>query len=562
MKGPGGEAFISGWISGHHRLTTRCFAPLDGKVHSRGIDPTPGGYGGTLLLTHDPAPGLTFYTLYGHLSFDSISHWGDGAQVQAGQQIGKLGRTDENGGWPPHLHFQVLLDTLGMVADFPGVAYPSERSVWLGLCPDPRTLLPAGIPPESSVATPTESILGDRRRRLGYSLSVSYQQPLQILRGYGQYLYDHTGRRYLDTVNNVAHVGHEHPAVVSAGQQQMAVLNTNSRYLHPTLLEFAEALTQTLPDELSVVHVVNSGSEANELALRMAKAVTGNRQVAAMEMGYHGNTTRTIDVSSYKFDRKGGQGRPSDTFLYPLPATEEENLPDLPPGRWSFISETILSCAGQVPLPPGYLKRIYAKVRASGGICIADEVQTGVGRIGTHFWAFSSQGVIPDIVTIGKPIGNGHPLGAVVCTPQVAEAFANGMEYFNTFGGNPVSAAIGLSVLQTVQKEQLREHALRTGNYLTSTLQELRRDFPIISDVRGSGFFLGIELMDANDAPATSRAAYLKNRMREFGFLMSTDGPHDNVLKIKPPMCFTRQNADLLSAYLVRVLKEDPLRID
>ena len=541
---------------------TTVHAPLDGTVECHGIDPTAGGYGGTLMLRHDPTPDLTFYTLYGHLSYASVQDFGAGAQVKAGQPIGILGTPEQNGGWPPHLHLQVMLDLLDLGVDYPGVAYPEDRGVWLGLCPSPRLIQPSGLPAEVAVTHPDEELIDRRKKRMGYGLSLSYARPLQVLRGYRQYLYDHTGRRYLDTVNNVAHVGHEHPAVVAAAQRQMAVLNTNSRYLHPTLLAFADALTATLPEELSVVHLVNSGSEANELALRMAEAVTGNRRVAAMEMGYHGNTTRTIEVSSYKFDRAGGSGRPPETFLFGLPGSAGAGPSDLPEGTWSFIGESILSCAGQLPLPPAFVREVYAAIRANGGVCIADEVQTGVGRVGSHWWAFETLGVVPDIVTIGKPIGNGHPLGAVVCTPAVAKSFANGMEYFNTFGGNPVSAAVGTTVLRTVTEEGLRENACDTGGYLKSLLRQLQLQHPLIADVRGSGFFLGVELRNLQGHPATAEATYLKNRMRELGFLMSTDGPYENVIKLKPPMCFTRRNADQLCAYLDGVFREDATQGD
>ena len=540
-------------------------APLPGVVHSAGVDTTAGGYGNTILLAHNPRPGLTFYTLYGHLSADSLEEMGAGTQVRGGQEIAHIGGPGENGGWPPHLHFQVMLDVLGNQADFPGVAYPEEATVWLGLCPDPRTLLAVSVPGEADPPDTAADLLARRRERLGYSLSVSYQRPLQVLRGARQYLYDATGRRYLDTVNNVAHVGHEHPRVTEAARRQAGVLNTNSRYLHPLIVEFAEALTATLPAELSVVHFVNSGSEANELALRMAEAVTGHRKVMALEMGYHGNTTRTVDVSSYKFDRRGGRGRPPQTCLLPLPdllrGMHLDPTPFLPPESTSFIGESILSCGGQQPLPDGYLPTVYRHVRASGGICIADEVQTGLGRVGSHYWSFELQGVIPDIVTIGKPLGNGHPLGAVVCTPAVAESFANGMEYFNTFGGNPVSSAVGLAVLNVIREEGLMERARDVGDHLTTLLRALQQDFPLIADVRGPGLFLGVELCGGDLTPATPPAAYLKNRMRELGFLMSTDGPHDNVLKIKPPLCFDRGNAEMLIDYLRRVLTEDGCRI-
>ncbi|WP_168797456.1 aminotransferase class III-fold pyridoxal phosphate-dependent enzyme [Neolewinella litorea] len=542
------------------------FAPIDGTVRHCGIDPTPGGYGGTLILSHEPIPGLTFHSLFGHLSPASIAHFPAGTQVQRGQAIARLGGSDENGGWPPHLHFQLMLDLLDRGAEFPGVAYPEERDIWLGICPDPRILIPQPVPAESPSLPPTEEMRQQRDHKLGYSLSVSYHRPLTVLRGSGSYLYDDRGRRFLDTVNNVAHVGHEHPRVVEAIQRQAAVLNTNSRYLHPTILELADELTNLLPDELSVVHFVNSGSEANELALRMAEAVTGTRRVLAMEMGYHGNTTRTIDVSSYKFGRRGGAGRPAETVLLPLPdqlrrrhlQPDWDTNDDAPR---TFIAESILSCGGQLMLPPGYLDSVFKRVRAHGGITIADEVQTGLGRVGSHWWAFELQGVVPDIVTIGKPFGNGHPLAAVVCTTRVAEAFANGMEYFNTFGGNPVSCAAGLAVLTTLREEGLKQRAAEVGGYLTGLLNQLRANYPLIAEVRGAGLFLGFELTGKDLAPATAPASYLKNRMRELGFLMSTDGPHENVIKIKPPLCFTRAQAERLVDFLDRVLREDKMQI-
>ena len=575
---------------------TPVFAPLPGRVHSCGIDPTTGGYGAVILLEHTLGD-RTFCTLYGHLSAASVSQLGGGAQVRAGDKIAEFGGPDENGGWPPHLHFQVLHDPLYHHGDYPGVAFPDEAAAWLTLCPDPHPFL--GVPPYPPTPVPsTEDLLERRRTPLGRSLSVSYADPLTILRGHGTYLYDRTGRRYLDTVNNVAHVGHEHPAVVAAIQRQAAVLNTNSRYLHPEITALAAELTATLPDELSVVHFVNSGSEANELALRMCEAWSGNRNVLALEVGYHGNTGRTIDVSGYKFDGKGGKGCPPTTKLLPLPdvfrgrhrnaataATDYAAYAAPTLAEWTdrgeavggFIHESIISCGGQIDPPAGYLPLVYEAVRAAGALCIADEVQTGVGRVGTHWWAFQRQGVVPDIVTIGKPLGNGHPLGAVVCTPAVAEVFANGMEYFNTFGGNPVSCAAGRAVLRAVRNEGLMDNARTTGQHLRTLLLQLADVHPIIGDVRGAGLFLGFELVYPKPAPAaaqtatkaettedllpaTRQAAYLKNRMRELGFLMSTDGPAENVLKLKPPLCFTRAHAEQLVGYLDHVLWEDGMR--
>ena len=402
---------------------------------------------------------------------------------------------------------------------------------------------------------------------------------MKILRGQQQYLIDDTGRRYLDTVNNVAHVGHENPRVVKAGQQQMAVLNTNTRYLHDNILDFAKELLATLPKELSVLHFVNSGSEANELAMRMAQAVTHQKDIIALEVGYHGNTRGCIAVSSYKFDGKGGQGKPEHTHIVPLPDSfrgkyqgnksetgilyaehVKEAIAEIQStGRnvAAFLAESIVSCGGQIDLPDNYLQLAYGYVRAAGGVCIADEVQVGFGRVGKHFWGFELQNVVPDIVTMGKPIGNGHPLAAVACTEEIAIAFANGMEFFNTFGGNPVSAAIGLEVLKVIKDDNLQENALKIGEFLKSGLRNLQKTFPLIGDVRGEGLFLGFELVEPNKIPATAKTAYLANRMKTHGILISVDGPQNNVIKIKPPMCFNRENAVELLRYLRKILAED-----
>ena len=422
-----------------------------------------------------------------------------------------------------------------------------------------------------------EELILYRQKHLGKSLSLSYEQPLKIVRGKGAFLIDDTGRKYLDTVNNVAHVGHEHPRVVRAGQKQMALLNTNTRYLHDNIVAFASELLKTFPEDLSVVHIVNSGSEANELALRMAKAYTGQKDMIAIEMGYHGNTSACIDISSYKFNRKGGEGCPEYTHIVPMPDSyrgiyqgestaanyaahvreQIKLIEEKGRGVAAFISESIMSCGGQIELPENYLKLAYDEVRKTGGICIADEVQVGCGRVGGAFWGFELHDVVPDIVTIGKPIGNGHPLAVVVSTQEVADAFANGMEYFNTFGGNPVSCAIGLEVLRVIREEKLQENVLQVGNYLKEKLKELQEEFHVIGDVRGQGLFLGIELADENKKPLKEKATYLVNRVKELGVLMSTDGPDENVLKIKPPMVFSMENADELLKKLAVVLEED-----
>ena len=563
---------------------TPVMAPLDGIVHSFQDNANDRDYGPAILLEHRVSDTLTFYTLYGHLSRTDLPPLQIGQKIAAGTAFCTIGPMPENGNWSPHLHFQVMLDTLGNYGDFPGVAYPEQREVWTSLCPDPWLLL-TGSPSPAPAQRSAGEIAGFRQKHLGRNLSISYHKPLYIQRGWQQYLFDDTGRRYLDTVNNVAHVGHEHPRVVRAGQAQMAVLNTNTRYLHQNIIDFSAALLRTFPAPLDTVFFVNSGSEANELALRLAQTATGAKDTVVVEIGYHGNTQGCVEVSSYKFDRKGGSGAAPHIHVTPLPDTyrglyrEDDPLAGAhyaahiqeavarmqEAGRRpaAFLCESVISCGGQIPLPDGYLAAAAGHIRQAGGLLIADEVQTGCGRQGTHFWAFQAHGVVPDIVTIGKPIGNGHPLGAVVTTSAIAEAFANGMEYFNTFGGNPVSCAIGLEVLRVIQEEGLQENALHSGDYLIKGLRELATRYPIIGDVRGSGLFLGFELTDdpATRTPATGQAACLVNRMRELGILMSTDGPFNNVIKIKPPIVFSQKDGDFLLSTLERVMKEDAMRI-
>ncbi len=403
--------------------------------------------------------------------------------------------------------------------------------------------------------TRIKALIEARHRLLGHNLSVAYERPLNIVRGSMQYLYDDEGRRYLDAYNNVAHVGHCHPQVVAAGCQQMELLNTNTRYLSELILEYAEKLTALLPDPLNVCFFVNSGSEANELALRLARAHTKARDLIVLEHAYHGNTTTLIDISPYKHDGPGGEHAPSWVHKAPLPASQEDaqHVAVIAGGLRSnlcgFIAESMPSVAGQIVFPDGYLARVYEAVRDAGGVCIADEVQTGYGRIGTHFWAFEKYGVIPDIVVLGKPIGNGHPIGAVITTRAIAGSFANGMEFFSTFGGNNVSCAIGLKVLEVVQEEKLQAHALEVGERLLTGLHSLQQRYEIISDVRGSGLFIGVELVQSGE-PAGVETARVVNQMREHGILLGTDGPHHNVLKIRPPMPFSEENAEELIAAL------------
>lgn len=437
-------------------------------------------------------------------------------------------------------------------------------------------LAQVNIDPQMSQIRESQTLLR-RRQLLGGNLSIAYDNPVKIVRGSMQYLYDDDGREYLDAYNNVAHVGHCHPRIVKAGQDQMAVLNTNTRYLNDLVNHYAERLIATLPDSLCVCFFVNSGSEANELALRLARARTGFTDLIVLDHAYHGNTTTMIDISPYKHNGPGGTGPPSWVHSVPLPdayrglyraeagelasryAQHVAQVIDLLGERkvCGFIAESLPSVGGQIILPDGYLAEVYRTVRKAGGICIADEVQTAYGRIGTHFWGFEKYDVIPDIVVVGKPIGNGHPIGAVVTTREIADAFNNGMEFFSTFGGNNVSCAIGSEVIDVVVEERLQDHGLTIGNQLFTGLSELMMQHDIIGDVRGSGMFLGVELVQNRDTrePATYPAQVIVNQMREAGILLGTDGPFHNVLKIRPPMPFNAADADRLVETLALTLK-------
>jgi 4-aminobutyrate aminotransferase-like enzyme/Ser/Thr protein kinase RdoA (MazF antagonist) len=559
---------------------TPLFAPLAGTVHSVSYNAEPLDYGHTLILKHLTPDGVAFFTLYGHLGGSLPGLLAEGDAVTAGQVIAHLGDWPENGGWAPHVHFQVMTDMLAQEGNFFGVGHDSLWGLWSQICIDPNLILRLALESFEIDPTPPEVLIERRKRRLGPSLSLSYSRKLKIVSGRGAWLTDHTGRRYLDAVNNITHVGHCHPHVVEALARQAARLNTNTRYLNALILDYADRLTAKLPSPLSVAFFVNSGTEANELALRIARTALGRKDTVVLDWAYHGNSGGMVEVSPYKFRRRGGFPQPSHVRVATFPdpfrgphrgpqsgaayaADVERCLEDLAQetgdGRASFIAESISGVGGQVVYPPGYLQAAYAAVRARGGICIADEVQCGFGRVGSHFWGFETQGVVPDIVVMGKPIGNGHPLAAVVTTPDLAARFANGMEYFNSFGGNPVSMAVGHAVLDVIESEGLQASAKTTGDGLLHRFAEMQARFPIIGDVRGMGLFLGIELVRDGLAPASAEAARIVNHMARAGVLASTDGPDDNVLKFKPPLVFAQPEAEVLARTLEAALVAEGL---
>lgn len=422
----------------------------------------------------------------------------------------------------------------------------------------------------------TQEQINRRHQHISPILSLSYRQPISMTRAAFQYMYDAHGNTFLDAYNNIPHVGHSHPKVVAAGQRQMAQLNTNTRYLYDLLPAYAEKLLAKFPPSLNKIYFVNSGSAATDLALRLAHAHTKHKKIMVMEHGYHGNTQTSINVSDYKFSNKKGQGQKDYILKTPIPDTfrgkytnndgsagqsyareaiESIEQSDVPIA--AFISEPIVGCGGQVPLAKGYLKEIYPAIRKQGGVCISDEVQTGFGRVGDYFWGYEAQEVIPDIVIIGKPMGNGHPMGAVICTDEIAESFSRGVEFFSSFGGNPVSCAIGLSVLEVIEEEALQENAKVVGDFYLSLFKDLQQDYPCIGDVRGSGLFIGVEIIKSSRLePDTELASIIKNELRNRHILISTDGPHDSVLKSKPPLCFTQQNAQFVVENVRQALEE------
>jgi 4-aminobutyrate aminotransferase-like enzyme/Ser/Thr protein kinase RdoA (MazF antagonist) len=559
-------------------------APFAGTIFMAGNADEPFDYGGWIIIEHD-AGGHPFWSLYGHLDPSSISAHQPGDAISTGQIIGRVGTDAVNGGWWPHVHFQLLLRRPSTTGTPDGACDPDwfdEASI---LCPNPAVLLGAA-PEKLAWVSPDHDAVLERRQRLTVTnLTLSYHRPFMPSRGWQHYLYDHEGRRYIDAYNNVPHVGHCHPAVFDAVANQMRLLTTNSRYLHENMLAFAEAITARLPDPLSVCFFVNSASEANELSLRLSRAATGQRGMAVMNHGYHGMTTGAIDISPYKFNHPRGIGKSDWVHIAPQPdlyrggfeygdaaaisnfVKETEaviaSAANSPHGFAAYISECVPSVGGQIVLPDGFLKEVYKHVRAHGGLCIADDVQTALGRMGTYFWGFEYQDVVPDILVLGKPLGNGQPLGAVVTTREIADKFANGPEYFSTFGGSTASCAAGLAVLNVIADEGLQAHALHMGKQLLAGLHDLKSRHHCIGDIRGSGLFLGLELVLDREsrAPATAIASYVKNRLYDRRFLIGTEGPHDNILKIRPPMTFDSAAATAIIETLDTILSEPKAKI-
>ena len=426
----------------------------------------------------------------------------------------------------------------------------------------------------NSTSALEESLQARLRRRaklFGAASVLFYDRPLEFVRGEGCWLYDAEGVGFLDAYNNVPAVGHCHPDVVAAASRQLGVLNVHNRYLHPGILDYAEALLATLPGTLSNVTFTCTGSESNDLAVRMAAEFTGGVGVIVTETAYHGNTALLSDLSPSSFARAAppphvrtipppDSHRPGAEVADHFAAHVAAAIADLERQGIKFsalLLDSIFSSDGVFADPPGFLRAAVEVAHRAGGVLIADEVQPGFGRTGTSLWGFGRHGVVPDIVTFGKPMGNGYPLAAVVTRPSILDAFCRHVGYFNTFGGSPVAAAVGLAVLEVIEREGLMQNAARVGTYLKERLADLRLRHPAIGEVRGAGLYLGIELIQGGDAqPASALAKSVINGMRDRQVLIGAAGRFGQVLKVRPPLCFSAAHADLLVAALDETLQQ------
>ncbi|MBT0724255.1 aspartate aminotransferase family protein [Rosenbergiella sp. S61] len=416
--------------------------------------------------------------------------------------------------------------------------------------------------------------LTDKRDRiLGESYRLFYRNPVHLVKGKGQYLWDAEGRKYLDVYNNVASIGHCHPAVIEAVSQQMQQLNTHTRYLHENILNYTESILATTPAEIDRAMYMCTGSEANDLAIRVAKSFSGGTGIIVTQEAYHGTSELTSGASPAL---GSGQALASTTRVVPAP--DFYRLTPSDPGQWfaneiqkqiddmkqkgikfaGFLADSIFSSDGVLPNPPGFLKAAIDVVHKNGGIFIADEVQPGFARTGDTFWGFARHGVVPDIITTGKPMGNGIPVSALFAKSDVLASFSDHIPYFNTFGGNPVSMAAAQAVLKVIQEENLQQHSREMGELLIKELRGLQQKYRCVGDVRGAGLFIGFELVTDPESKQPNKALALDliERLRDQGILTSVAGPYGNVLKLRPPLAFQASDIDWLVGGLDRALEQ------
>lgn len=494
-----------------------------------------------------------------------------GCEVAAGDVVGTVAEPARSDPLPAHLHVQAVADA---DLDAPGLASPSHAAGWLALCPDPSPL----IGRDTAAPRDDATVLAARRAAVVARVQEHYfEEPPEIERGFRHHLFDTDGRAYLDMVNNVAVLGHSHPHVEAMVARQLRLLNTNSRFHYELIVEASERVAALAPEGLDAVFWVASGSEANDLALRLIRCATQHRDVIAIQSAYHGWTGSTDEISTAVYDNPlAAERRPP--WIHPVEspnlyrgahrgadATERyvadvtrvlAGLAASGTGLAGFIAEPVYGNAGGVSLPDGYLQAVYAAVRAAGGLCIADEVQVGYGRLGEHFWGFEQQAVVPDVITIAKATGNGFPVGAVITTREIAETFAREGAFFASTGGSPASCAAAMAVLDVLEGEQLQENARRVGSHLRSRLEGLVDRHPLCGAVHGMGLYLGLELVRDRQTlePAAEEAYAICERMRELGVIVQPTSDGMNVLKIKPPLCLTEASADYFADTLDRVL--------
>lgn len=422
----------------------------------------------------------------------------------------------------------------------------------------------------NSLSPRTREMIERRRRLLGPGYQLFYQNPLHLVRGEGVWVHDVDGQRYLDVYNNVPSVGHCHPHVVDALCRQARLLNTHTRYLDDNILDFAEKLLSTMPAELSQAMFTCTGSEANDLAVRIARHHTGGTGVIVTNYAYHGLTASIAELSSSQFSQIAAS---PDVRTVAAPIHSPENPEEV--GRRfaadvraaladmrshgikpaALLLDSFFTSDGAFFEPSGFLREAVEAVREAGGLYIADEVQPGYGRSGRHMWGFQCHGLVPDIVTLGKPMGNGHPTAGITIKPQILQRFANESGYFNTFAGNPVSSAVGLAVLEVIEREKLIANAHESGKFMLEGLQRLAVRHPVIGDVRGMGLYLGVDFTTPEGAPDAATASKVVNGLREEHVLIGAAGPHVNTLKIRPPLVFQREHAEIFLNSLARVLE-------
>ena len=489
----------------------------------------------------------------------------EGREIAPGTPVGTVAATGPDG-LPPHVHVQrVVVQGL----DAPTRSVPSDASAWLRLCPEPSAIL--GLDHDAAAAPPDDpaALLARRDAVLATTQEHYFTTPPRIERGWRHHLVDTRGRAYVDIVNNVAVLGHSHPEVEDAVARQLRLLNTNSRFLYEPMVAFAEALASRFPAPLDTVFLVNTGSEANELAIRLARTATGNEDVVAIRGAYHGWTVATDAITTSLLDNPQAlETRPA--WVHPVEAPNAfrgrfrgpdagsryaddvrdaiARMGDQGRRPAAFIAEALFGNAGGVVLPDGYLREAYAAVRAAGGVAIADEVQVGYGRTGAYLWAYEQQGVVPDIVTVAKAAGNGMAVGAVITTGAIADAFGAQGSFFSSVGGSPVACAAGLAVLRVIDEEGLQRNALDTGAYLKAGLERATAGHPLVGAVHGMGLYMGVELVRDPDTrePAAAEALAICDRMLDLGVIVQPTGDGNNVLKVKPPLCITRESADLV----------------